>query len=252
MSAGNFSQKAGQTRKYILEYDQKVLSAKIESSEQMLHTEKKNEEKRNIMRKPYGKLILVLAAMALVTGGCQKKGNAMETDASTEAAVTESVTASEPVSEETWSWLVQTYKLLEANYETGQKLVENGLATQTEDPEEVIAEAKRLLDYGEQCGKEDMMEEDGQDLLYDMVNASNRLMDLIEKNGGTVVTMDEVISWETAAAPAAEASTDSEGEAAAPDADSTQETQESAPDDAEQESTVKPDAAESQAPADGQ
>lgn len=144
------------------------------------------------------------------------------------------------------------YQLLRANYENGQQLVENGLATQTEDPEEVIAEAKRLLDYGEQCGKEDMMEEDGQDLLYDMVNASNRLMDLIEKNGGTVVTMDEVISGETAAAPAAEASTDPEGEAAAPDADSTQETQESAPDDAEQESTVKPDAAESQAPADGQ
>ena len=104
------------------------------------------------MRKPYGKLILVLAAMALVTGGCQKKGNAMETDASTEAAVTESVTTSEPVSEETWSWLVQTYQLLSANYENGQQLVENGLATQTEDPEEVIAEAKRLLDYGEQCG----------------------------------------------------------------------------------------------------
>ena len=145
------------------------------------------------MRKPYGKLILALAAMALVTGGCQKKGNAVETDASTEVAVTESATAREPVSEETWSWLVQTYKLLEANYETGQKLVEDGLATQTEDPEEVVAEAKRLLDYGEQCGKEDMMEEDGQDLLYDMVSASNRLMDLIEKNGGAAVTMDEAI-----------------------------------------------------------
>ena len=86
------------------------------------------------MRKPYGKLILVLAAMALVTGGCQKKGNTVETDASTEAVVTESATAREPILEETWSWLVQTYKLLEANYETGQKLVEDGLATQTEDP----------------------------------------------------------------------------------------------------------------------
>lgn len=92
------------------------------------------------MRKPYRRLILVLAAMALVTGGCQKKGSAVETNASTEAAVTESTTAREPVSEETWSWLVQTYKLLEANYETGQKLVEDGLATQTEDPEEVVAE----------------------------------------------------------------------------------------------------------------
>ena len=67
------------------------------------------------MRKPYGKLILVLAAMALVTGGCQKKENTVETDASTEVTVTESATAREPVSEETWSWLVQTYKLLEAN-----------------------------------------------------------------------------------------------------------------------------------------
>lgn len=162
------------------------------------------------MRKPYRRLILVLAAMALVTGGCQKKGSAVETNASTEAAVTESTTAREPVSEETWSWLVQTYKLLEANYETGQKLVEDGLATQTEDPEEVVAEAKRLLDYGEQCGKEDMLEEDGQDLLYDMVSASNRLMDLIEKNGGTAVTMDEAISKET------EAAIKTEGEAAAP------------------------------------
>lgn len=153
------------------------------------------------MRKPYGKLIVILAAITLVTGGCQKKGNTVETDASTEAVVTESATAREPISEETWSWLVQTYKLLEANYETGQKLVEDGLATQTEDPEEVIAEAKRLLDYGEQCGKEDMMEEDGQDLLYDMVSASNRLMDLIEKNGGTAVTMDEAVGKETEAAP---------------------------------------------------
>ena len=39
------------------------------------------------MRKPYGKLILVLAAMALATGGCQKKGNAVETNASTEVTV---------------------------------------------------------------------------------------------------------------------------------------------------------------------
>lgn len=197
------------------------------------------------MRKPYRRFILVLAAMALVTGGCQKKGSAVETNASTEAAVTESTTAREPVSEETWSWLVQTYKLLEANYETGQKLVEDGLATQTEDPEEVVAEAKRLLDYGEQCGKEDMLEEDGQDLLYDMVSASNRLMDLIEKNGGTAVTMDEAISKET------EAAIKTEGEAAAPGAETAQETPESAPD-AAQESQTEPDAAESQTPADGQ
>ncbi|WP_270232558.1 hypothetical protein [Clostridium fessum] len=197
------------------------------------------------MRKPYRRLILVLAAMALVTGGCQKKGSAVETNASTEAAVTESTTAREPISEKTWSWLVQTYKLLEANYETGQKLVEDGLATQTEDPEEVVAEAKRLLDYGEQCGKEDMLEEDGQDLLYDMVSASNRLMDLIEKNGGTAVTMDEAISKET------EAAIKTEGEAAAPGAETAQETPESAPD-AAQESQTEPDAAESQTPADGQ
>ena len=203
------------------------------------------------MRKPYGRLILVLAAMALVAGGCQKKGSAVETNASTEAAVTESATAMEPVSEETWSWLVQTYKLLEANYETGQKLVEDGLATQTEDPEEVVAEAKRLLDYGEQCGKEDMMEEDGQDLLYDMVSASNRLMDLIEKNGGTAVTMDEAIGKETEAVSVTEAATKTEGEAAAPGTETSQETQESAPDTV-QESQTELDAAGSQTPADGQ
>lgn len=199
------------------------------------------------MRKPYGKLILVLAAIALVTGGCQKKGNTVETDASTEAVVTENATAREPVSEETWSWLVQTYKLLEANYEIGQKLVEDGLATQTEDPEEVVAEAKHLLDYGEQCGKEDMMEEDGQDLLYDMVSASNRLMDLIEKNGGTAITMDEATGKETEAAPATEAATETEGEATAPGAETAQETP-----DAVQESVAQPDTAESQTPAEGQ
>ena len=198
------------------------------------------------MRKPYGKLIVILAAITLVTGGCQKKRNAVETDASTEAAATESATAREPISEETWSWLVQTYKLLEANYEIGQKLVEDGLATQTD-----VAEAKRLLDYGEQCGKEDMMEEDGQDLLYDMVSASNRLMDLIEKNGGTVVTMDEAVGKETEAAPITEAATETEGEAAAPGAETEQEAPESAPD-AAQESAAQPDAAESQTPAEGQ
>lgn len=198
------------------------------------------------MRKPYGKLIVILAAITLVTGGCQKKGNAVETDASTEAVVTESAMEREPISEETWSWLVQTYKLLEANYETGQKLVEDGLATQTEDPEEVIAEAKRLLDYGEQCGKEDMMEEDGQDLLYDMVSASNRLMDLIEKNGGTAVTMDEATGKETEAVPVTEAATETEGETTAPGAETSQEVQESATD------AAQPDAVESQTPAEGQ
>lgn len=204
------------------------------------------------MRKPYGKLILVLAAMALATGGCQKKGNAVETNASTEVTVTESTTAREPVSEETWSWLVQTYKLLEANYEIGQKLVEDGLATQTEDPEEVVAEAKRLLEYGDtMCYKDDMTEEDGQDVLYDMVSVSNRLMDLIEKNGGTAVTMDEAIGKETEAAPVTEAATKTEEEAAAPDAETSQETQESAPD-AAQESAAQPDAVESQTPAEGQ
>ena len=147
---------------------------------------------------------------------------------------------------------MQTYKLLEANYEIGQKLVEDGLATQTEDPEEVVAEAKRLLEYGDtMCYKDDMTEEDGQDVLYDMVSVSNRLMDLIEKNGGTAVTMDEAIGKETEAAPVTEAATKTEEEAAAPDAETSQETQESAPD-AAQESTAQPGAAESQTPTDGQ
>lgn len=201
------------------------------------------------MRKHYRKLIVILAALAMVTGGCQKKENVVETNASTEVAVTESATAREPVSEETWQWLVQTYKLLAANYENGSQLVESGLATQTENPEEVIAEAKRLLDYGEQCGKEDTTEADAQDLLYDMVSASNRLMDLIEKNGGKVVTMDEVSKEATASV--AEAAISTEGEATTPGAEASQETQESVPDTA-QENTEKPDAAESQAPADGQ
>lgn len=202
------------------------------------------------MRKHYRKLIVILAALAMVTGGCQKKENVVETNASTEVAVTESATAREPVSEETWQWLVQTYKLLAANYTTGKQLVESGLATQTENPEEVIAEAKRLLDYGDQCGKEDTMEADAQDLLYDMVSASNRLMDLIEKNGGKVVTMDEVNSKE-ATASVAEAAISTEGEAVTPGAEASQEAQESVLDTA-QENTEKPDAAESQAPADGQ
>lgn len=202
------------------------------------------------MRRHYRKLIVILAALAMVTGGCQKKENAVETNASTEVAVTESVTAREPVSEETWQWLVQTYKLLAANYENGRQLVESGLATQTENPEEVIAEAKRLLDYGEQCGKEDTTEADAQDLLYDMVSASNRLMDLIEKNGGKVVTMDEVNSKE-ATASVAEAAISTEGEAVTPSAEASQETQESVPDTA-QENMEKPDAAERQTPADGQ
>lgn len=202
------------------------------------------------MRKHYRKLIVILAALAMVTGGCQKKENVVETNASTEVAVTESATAREPVSEETWQWLVQTYKLLAANYTTGKQLVESGLATQTENPEEVIAEAKRLLDHGDQCGKEDTMEADAQDLLYDMVSASNRLMDLIEKNGGKVVTMDEVNSKE-ATASVAEAAISTEGEAVTPGAEASQEAQESVLDTA-QENTEKPDAAESQAPADGQ
>lgn len=202
------------------------------------------------MRKHYRKLIVLLAAMTLATSGCQKKEDTVETNVSTEAVETESTAAREPVSEETWQWLVQTYKLLAANYETGNQLVESGLATQTENPEEVIAEAKRLLDYGEQCGKEDMMEADAQDLLYDMVNASNRLMDLIEKNGGKVVTMDEVNSKE-ATASVAEAAISTEGEAVTPGAEASQEAQESVPDTA-QENMEKPDAAESQTPADGQ
>lgn len=204
------------------------------------------------MRKPYGKLIVILAAITLVTGGCQKKGNTVETDASTEAAITESATAREPISEETWSWLVQTYKLLEANYEPGQKLVEDGLATQTEDPEEIIAEAKRLLEYGDtMCYKDDMTEEDGQDLLYDMVSVSNRLMDLIEKNGSTAITMDEAVGKETEAAPVTEAATETEGETAASGTETEQEAPESAPD-AAQESQTEPDAVESQTPAEGQ
>lgn len=198
------------------------------------------------MRKHYRKLIMILAALAMVTGGCQKKENVVETNASTEVAVTESATAREPVSEETWQWLVQTYKLLAANYENGSQLVESGLATQTENPEEVIAEAKRLLDYGEQCGKEDMMEADAQDLLYDMVNASNRLMDLIEKNGGKVVTMDEVNSKE-ATASVAEAAISTEGEAVTPGAEASQEAQESVPDTA-QENAEEPDTAEIETP----
>lgn len=84
-----------------------------------------------------------------------------------------------------------------------------------------------------------------------MVSASNRLMDLIEKNGGTAITMDEAVGKEMEAAPVAEAATETEGEAAAPGTETEQDAPESAPD-AAQESTAQPDAAESQTPADGQ
>lgn len=149
------------------------------------------------MRKKYLGIMMVISASLCLMTGCKSNEPAVET---TEAAVaaTESVSLHEPVTDETWEWLLQTYQLLEANYPTGKQLVDSGMASATEAPEEITAEAQRLLSYGEQCGHEDLTEEDGQELLYEMVEASNNLMDMIEANGGTVTSLDDLKAQETA------------------------------------------------------
>lgn len=149
------------------------------------------------MRKKYFGIMTVLALSLSMMAGCQRKEVTAETTMATEAA-TENTTLYEPVTDETWEWLLQTYQLLEANYPAGKQLVDSGMASATEAPEEITAEAQRLLSYGEQCGREDLTEEDGQELLYEMVEASNNLMDMIEANGGTVTSLDDIRAQETA------------------------------------------------------
>lgn len=149
------------------------------------------------MRRKYMCIMAAAGAAICLTTGCKNNETTVET---TEAvtAIAESVAVREPVTDETWAWLLQTYQLLEANYPVGKQLVDTGMASATEAPEEITAEAQRLLSYGEQCGHEDLTEEDGQELLYEMVEASNNLMDMIEANGGTVISLDDIQAQETA------------------------------------------------------
>ena len=149
------------------------------------------------MRRKYmGIAVAVSASLCLMTG-CKNNETTVETTEAV-ATIAESVSSREPVSDETWAWLLQTYQLLEANYPAGKQLVDNGMASATEAPEEITAEAQRLLSYGEQCGHEDLTEEDGQELLYEMVEASNNLMDMIEANGGTITSLEDIRAQETA------------------------------------------------------
>ena len=145
------------------------------------------------MRKKKLLMIGMSLLMAANIAGCQKK------NAGDEATVAESVAASEnvsedytPVTEETWNNLGETYSMIKYNYDIAKKLLDAGNTDATENPEEIVAEAERLIKYGETCGKEDMTEAAGKDLLYELVNSATDLVGMINQNGGTALTMEEV------------------------------------------------------------
>lgn len=153
------------------------------------------------MRRKY---LLTISAMALslcVLSGCHNAQNVTsETTATAETA--KSIALSEPVSDETWQWLVQTYQLMDANYPVGNQIIADGIVENLDDAKEVTAEAQRLLTYGTQCGREDLTEEAAQELLYEMISACDNLTNMITANGGTMITMDAILAQEETANPA--------------------------------------------------
>lgn len=153
----------------------------------------------DIMRK---RIAILGIAMILCLGGCQgarpQETSALEvTIPETSAAPTE---AEEYVSDEDWDALVRAYRILERNFTNAEDILLSGQATGSDNPEEVVATARELLEYGKTCGKEDLLSSEADELLADMVDAADGMLSMIERSGGTVITEQEAGNTEAAAA----------------------------------------------------
>ena len=143
------------------------------------------------------KIVIIGIAAVLCLGGC-RNAQLQETTVS-ETQTQETTTVSpEPVkyvSDEDWDALVKVYQILEKNYGNAGSIVSSGQATGADNPEEILKKAEELIEYGKTCGKEDLTSAESNELLISMVDTADKMLSMIEKSGGTIISeQDETVS----------------------------------------------------------
>lgn len=94
----------------------------------------------------------------------------------------EATKALEYVTDENWDAMVRVYRIIADNYDTAKDLVASG----QEDPSGTVKKAAELIEYGKECGRDNLLNQEAEEVLRDMVDTADSLLALIEAGGGEV------------------------------------------------------------------
>ena len=149
------------------------------------------------MRVKRGSVLAALAA-AMVMSGCGLKAF-MDTDApekeakKTQETIQETETAPENteameyVTDENWEAMVRVYQIIMDNYGTAESLVASG----QEDASGTVEKAAELIEYGKNCERDSLLDQEAGEVLIEMVDTADKMLDLIKKGGGEIVEITE-------------------------------------------------------------
>lgn len=149
------------------------------------------------MRVKRGSVLAALAAVMMMSG-CGLKAfmntdtpekeakKTQETIQETETAP-ENTEAVEYVTDENWEAMVRVYQIIMDNYGTAESLVASG----QEDPSGSVEKAAELIEYGKNCERDSLLDQEAGEVLLEMVDTAGKMLDLIKKGGGEIVEIAE-------------------------------------------------------------
>lgn len=143
------------------------------------------------------KIAIIGIAAVLFLGGCRdaQLQETTESETQTQEITTVSPETVEYVSDEDWNTLVKVYQIIERNFGNAGTIISSGQATGADNPEEILKKAEELIEYGKTCGKEDLTSAEANELLISMVDTADKMLAMIEKSGGTIISeQDETVS----------------------------------------------------------
>lgn len=147
------------------------------------------------MKTSKGAIIAVLTLIAVVGGFAAaeflkqpakelEQPTEAQTEVQTEAETPpEATEALEYVTDENWDTMVHVYHIIMANNTMAEELVKNG---QT-DPNDVMKRANEIIEFGKGCERENLLNQEAEEVLHDMVDVADDMLALIKEGGGEIV-----------------------------------------------------------------
>ncbi len=105
-----------------------------------------------------------------------------ETMQETETAP-EATQAVEYVTDENWDAMVHVYQIIMDHYDTAESLVASG----QEDPSGIVEKAGEIIEYGKNCERGNLLNQEAEKVLYDMVDTADGMLTLIKAGGGEII-----------------------------------------------------------------
>ncbi len=133
---------------------------------------------------------VAIGGVALMVAACSsgKTDKKAETTAATQAVqetetAPEDTEALEYVTDENWETMVHVYRIIMDNYDTAKDLVASG----QEDPSDVVQRADDIIEFGKSCERDNLLNQEAEEVLYDMVDTADGMLKLIKDGGGEIV-----------------------------------------------------------------